>query len=285
MDKNMGRIKLLLVDDEEKFLRSSSQALDRRGFDVEVAPNGVTALEMVGRGGFDVVVLDVKMPDIDGIEVFRQIRETLPDLPVVLLTGHSSIDDAFLTSRDGIADYLSKPIDMDELSTRLHEVIRKARRRTKTDSEGPKPLGPAELIRVMLVDDEVEFLKALKKAFERRHMDVITAENGYEALRLLNESLVDVVVLDVKMPGMDGLEVLRRIKRDFPSVEVILLSGHPSVEAAVQGVKIGASEYIKKPPAVEDLASTIRELYQNRREAILEQQQKLIEEIRRRYPD
>jgi len=93
------------------------------------------------------------------------------------------------------------------------------------------------------------------------------------------------VVLDVKMPGMDGLEVLRRIKRDFPSVEVILLSGHPSVEAAVQGVKLGASEYMKKPPKIEDLAATIRWLYRSRQKAILEQQKKLIEEIRRRYPE
>lgn len=99
MVKSVRKIKLLLVDDEEEFLTASSQALGRRGFDVEIAPNGVTALEMVEKSEFDVLVLDVKMPDIDGIEVFKQIRETLPDLPVVLLTGHSSIDDAFQTSK------------------------------------------------------------------------------------------------------------------------------------------------------------------------------------------
>jgi len=285
MAKGMRKIRLLLVDDEEEFLMASSQALGRRGFDVEIAPNGVTALEMVGKSEFDVLVLDVKMPDIDGIEVFKQIRETLPDLPVVLLTGHSSIDDAFQTSKNGVADYLSKPIDMDELATRLHEVVGKAGCRVETVSEGLRSIDPAEKVRVMLVDDEVDFLESLKKVFQRRNMEVTTAESGEEALALLKESLVDVVVLDVKMPGMDGLEVLRRIKRDFPSVEVILLSGHPSVEAAVQGVKLGASEYMKKPPKIEDLAATIRWLYRSRQKAILEQQKKLIEEIRRRYPE
>ncbi len=285
MAKGMRKIRLLLVDDEEEFLMASSQALGRRGFDVEIAPNGVTALEMVGKSEFDVLVLDVKMPDIDGIEVFKQIRETLPDLPVVLLTGHSSIDDAFQTSKNGVADYLSKPIDMDELATRLHEVVGKAGCRVETVSEGLRSIDPAKKVRVMLVDDEVDFLESLKKVFQRRNMEVTTAESGEEALALLKESLVDVVVLDVKMPGMDGLEVLRRIKRDFPSVEVILLSGHPSVEAAVQGVKLGASEYMKKPPKIEDLAATIRWLYRSRQKAILEQQKKLIEEIRRRYPE
>lgn len=285
MVKSVRKIKLLLVDDEEEFLTASSQALGRRGFDVEIAPNGVTALEMVEKSEFDVLVLDVKMPDIDGIEVFKQIRETLPDLPVVLLTGHSSIDDAFQTSKNGVADYLSKPIDMDELAARLHEVVGRTRHRLETDGEDLRPIDPAELIRVMLVDDEVDFLESLKKVFQRRNMEITTAESGEEALALLKESLVDVVVLDVKMPGMDGLEVLRRIKRDFPSVEVILLSGHPSVEAAVQGVKLGASEYMKKPPKIEDLTATIRWLYRSQQKAVLEQQKKLIEEIRRRYPE
>ena len=285
MVKNPSIIRLLLVDDEEEFLTASSQALGRRGFVVEVAPNGVTALEKVAEGEYDVVVLDVKMPDIDGIEVFRQIRETMPHLPVVLLTGHGSVDDAFHTSRNGVSDYLSKPINMDELTTRLHEVTDEARRQAKPDSQGWGPIDPAELIRVMLVDDEAEFLESLKKVFERRHMEVSTAESGEKALALLKESLVDVVVLDVKMPGMDGLEVLRRIRGDFPSVEVILLSGHPSVEAAVQGIKLGASEYLKKPPKIEELAATIRWLYRSRQKAVLERQKKLIEEIRRRYPD
>ncbi len=285
MSKSTKKIRLLLVDDEEEFLTASSRALDRRGFEVDVAPNGVTALEMVGKSEFDVVVLDVKMPDIDGTEIFRQIHETQPDLPVILLTGHGSIDDAFQTSKNGVADYLTKPIDMDELATRIHEVVGKARRQVETDGEDLNSLDLTQLIRVMLVDDEVDFLESMKKVLQRRNMDITTAESGERALMLLKESLVDVVVLDVKMPGMDGLEVLRRIKRDFPSVEVILLSGHPSMEAAIRGVRLGAGEYMMKPPKIEELADTIRWLYQSRQKAILEHQKKLIEEIRRRYPE
>jgi len=119
----------------------------------------------------------------------------------------------------------------------------------------------------------------------RIKMDVITADSGEKALTLLKEGLVDVAVLDIKMPGMDGLEVLRQIKQNFPSVEVILLTGHPSVETATEGIKLGANEYMKKPPDVDELAATIRKLYQNRKETIIAQQKKLIEEIRRRYPD
>ena len=278
-------IKLLLVDDEEEFLTSTSQALGRRGFDVKVAPNGVTALELVEKNSYDIILLDVKMPDIDGIEVFRQIREKLPDLPVILLTGHGSIDDAFYTSKDGIADYLTKPIDIESLSERLHKIVEKAEKQREDNDNTISPMSFGEVIKVMHVDDEVDFLESMKRILERRNMEVTTAESGELALALLKECIIDVVVLDVKMPGMDGLEVLRHIKTDFPSIEVILLTGHPSVEAALEGIKLGANEYMKKPPEIDELVATIRKLHNNRQKYILEQQTKLIEEIHRRYPD
>ena len=97
--------------------------------------------------------------------------------------------------------------------------------------------------------------------------------------------MVDVVVLDLKMPGMDGLEVLRRIKSGFPSVEVIILTGHPSVDTAMEVINLGGNEYLKKPPQIGELVMTIRKLYQARKEATLNRQRQLIDEIRRRYPD
>ncbi|UCE68018.1 MAG: response regulator [Candidatus Zixiibacteriota bacterium] len=140
-------------------------------------------------------------------------------------------------------------------------------------------------MRVMIVDDEIEFLDSMKPIFQRRKFIVTTAIDGKEALKLLRGGLVDVVVLDVRMPGMDGLEVLRCIRKEFPSVDVILLSGHPSIEAAIEGVRLGASEYLKKPPDIDELVETIRKLYLNQKRAYIQQQQRLIDEIRKRYPE
>ena len=281
MVKSVRKIKLLLVDDEEEFLTASSQALGRRGFDVEIAPNGVTALEMVGKSEFDVLVLDVKMPDIDGIEVFKQIRETLPDLPVILLTGHSSIDDAFQTSKNGVADYLPKPIDMDQLAARLHEVVGKARHRVETDSEGLRPVDPAELIRVMLVDDEMDFLESLKKVFQRRNMEVTAAESGDEALALLKEGLVDVVVLDVKMPGLNGKQVLEILKKEHKFLEVIILTGHGSLDSAVECTRLGAFDYLPKPYELENLLEKLQKAYETRLQKKFEADQGRLEKIGR----
>jgi len=285
MSENTSEIRLLMVDDEEEFLMSSAQALNRRGFEVDVALNGVTALEMIESSDYDVVILDVKMPDIDGIEVLRKIRQTQPYLPVILLTGHGSLEDAFQTSKDGVADYLSKPIEIDELTRVVRETVVQAKWRKKPDEIENSAGKQSEPVRVMLIDDEIEFLESMRRVLQRRNLEVSIANGGEEGLALLREILVDVVVLDLKMPGMDGLEVLRRIKSGFPSVEVIILTGHPSVETAMEVITLGANEYLKKPPEIGELVFTIRKLFLARQEAVLNRQKQLIDEIRRRYPD
>jgi len=285
MESNKENIRLLLVDDEEEFLLATSRALGRRGFEVTVAPNGVTALDKISSESFDVVVLDVKMPDIDGLEVFNQISGRYPEIPVILLTGHPSLADAFRTSKQGIADYLSKPVEIEELAHKIRYAVDISRNTTiENGGNGTSDIS-AENIRVMIVDDETDLLDSLERVFSRRKIHTLTAQSGQEALEMLKDEPVDVMVLDVKMPGMDGLEVLQRVKEKHPSIQVIMLSGHPSMEAALESVRLGANEYMKKPPDIGELVETITRLYSQRLEFLEEQQQKLIDEIRRRYPD
>jgi two-component system, OmpR family, response regulator len=113
-------------------------------------------------------------------------------------------------------------------------------------------------LRVLLVDDEVEFLEPMKARLLRRGMRCDTASSGEEALRLLETDQFDCAVVDVKMPGMDGLELLRRMRRAWPSMAVVLLTGHASVELGVQGMELGAFEYLLKPVELDDLLDTIR---------------------------
>ncbi len=102
-------------------------------------------------------------------------------------------------------------------------------------------------LHLLLVDDEERFLSTTKLLLVKRGVDCFTATNGAEALKILEEHGIDVVILDVKMPGLDGVEVLRRIKQQHPLVEVIMLTGHASVESAVEGLKLGAFDYLIKP--------------------------------------
>jgi len=118
---------------------------------------------------------------------------------------------------------------------------------------------------VLLVDDETIFLETLAKRLARRGIDAHTAGSGKEALDFLAAHPVDVVLLDVKMPGLDGMDTLACIKRDHPGVEVIMLTGHANVDAAMRGMEEGAFDYLMKPADIDDLYHKIEDAYRKRR--------------------
>ena len=111
----------------------------------------------------------------------------------------------------------------------------------------------------LFVDDETEFLELMQKRLARRGMDVAVAPNGQTALDMLDATLREggepfqIVVMDVRMPGMDGLETLRRMKEKMPKLPVILLTGHACMDVAVQGLDLGAYDYMLKPVAISEL--------------------------------
>jgi len=108
-------------------------------------------------------------------------------------------------------------------------------------------------MRLLLVDDEVEFTLALAERLQLRKYDVRTAGSALEALALIEEQLPDVIILDLKIPGMDGIETLKTIKKIDPEIEVIMLTGHGDVKSVEEGIKSGAFEYIMKPVDIEEL--------------------------------
>jgi DNA-binding NtrC family response regulator len=128
--------------------------------------------------------------------------------------------------------------------------------------------------KVLLIDDEEGFVSALEKRLSIRDLDVLTAFDGQQGLAVLDRAPdVDVVLLDVKMPGMDGIATLREIKKAHPIVEVIMLTGHATVESAIEGMKLGAYDYLMKPCDVEELLKKVQEAKTKKRahqEKILE---------------
>ena len=113
-------------------------------------------------------------------------------------------------------------------------------------------------LRLLLVDDEVEFLEPMAARLRRRRIACTIAQSGVEALEALAREPYDCAVVDAKMPGMNGVELLRCIRRDYPDVAVILLTGHASVELGVQGLELGAFEYLMKPVDLDELLDTVR---------------------------
>jgi len=121
-------------------------------------------------------------------------------------------------------------------------------------------------IRVLLVDDEEQFVEVLAQRLQARNCHVESAFNGDDAIEFINAHEVDVVVLDVLMPGRDGIETLREIKRIKPLVEVIMLTGHGTVETAIQGMKLGAYDYLMKPTDTTELVDKIAKAHQRKKD-------------------
>ena len=114
-------------------------------------------------------------------------------------------------------------------------------------------------LKVLLVDDEEEFVKALADRIKMRDLGADVALNGEQALRIVDDEVPDVMVLDLRMPGIDGMEVLRRVKKAYPKVEVIILTGHGSEADEREARKLGAFDYLQKPTSIDVLVQKLKE--------------------------
>jgi two-component system, OmpR family, response regulator len=130
--------------------------------------------------------------------------------------------------------------------------------------------------KVLIVDDERDFREALVRRLQRRSVDAVGVASGEAALEHMAGQPVDVVVLDIKMPGLNGVETLREIKRRHAGVEVILLTGHASVDSGVEGLTLEAFDYLIKPVKLDDLIERIMDAYDRR---------KLVTELAGNKPD
>jgi DNA-binding NtrC family response regulator len=179
------------------------------------------------------------MPGIDGIEVLRQVKKTKPDMQVVVLTGHGTDKDEREVKRLGAFAYLKKPIDLDQLIGTLKK----------------------EKLKVLLVDDEKEFVESLSERLELRNLDAEVVYDGEQALKAVEEGSHDVMVLDLRMPGIDGIEVLRQVKKTKPDMQVVVLTGHGTDKDEREAKRLGAYAYMKKPVDIDTLVGTLHKAW------------------------
>jgi DNA-binding NtrC family response regulator len=179
------------------------------------------------------------MPGIDGTEVLRRVKKEHPNVDVVILTGHGTDKDEKEALRLGAAAYLKKPVDIEQLVG----AVRK------------------EKLKVLLVDDEKDFVESLSERLELRNLDAKVAHDGEQALKVVKESKPDVMVLDLRMPGIDGIEVLRRVKKKDPDMAVVVLTGHGTDKDEKEALRLGATAYLKKPVDVDQLVGTLHKAW------------------------
>lgn len=246
--KPMEKKTVLIVDDDQIIREQIEKELRREFFNVVMAHDGKTALDLFRREKIDIVILDVKLPDIDGLEVLGTIKKEKPDCEVIVITGWGSQEIAITALRKGAIDYIEKPMKMEEITAALGRAQEKLAEREELSYK----------YRILVVDDEVEIVKRLKKVLRKEGYDVVGAGCGKEGLKVVENEKIDVIISDIQMNDMDGIEVLQRAKKLYCDIEGIVVTGFKDQELAIRSLRAGALDYITKPVNLEELLFSVQ---------------------------
>jgi len=243
-------MRILIVDDEIEICQRLKRELQKEGHSVDYETSSSHALKKLKKAKksnrpFHLLLLNIQMPEINGLSLLSHIRKERLGIEVIIISGYRDEKKVIEAIRLKARDYPKKPISLNELDTvvfRVEELLKKQ-----------------ELYNILVVDDERELARLVKRELEKEGWRVKTAYSAEECLNYFKENKIDVLITDIKMPKMDGLEMLekcRQITDDFVS---IVITGHGDYEKAMKALKLGAFNYLKKPFSLNELIISVKE--------------------------
>lgn len=233
----MEKYKVLIVEDNDAARKQLARVVRKEGFEVVEAENGRAGLEIFKKELPEIVITDLKMPDIDGLEVMHTVRRTSPNAQVILVTAFGETDTAISALHEGALDYLKKPLDIDQLSLALGRAKEKIAEYKKT------PFFP----NLLLAEDEVVTRERITRVLEKEGWKVFAVADGKEAIDVFQQTKIDIALLDIKMPQKDGLEALHEMRSMTHDFEAIILTGYGNESSAIQAMHDGAINFLRKP--------------------------------------
>lgn len=239
----MQSLSILVVDDDKNIVFTLGEILKLNNWAVDIAEDGYKAVELAKTHKYDLVLLDVKMPGIDGIQTFGEIRKLQPDAIVFFMTA-GAIDNLVDLQQKGVSTIIQKPIDVTKIVSMISNFEKKGV--------------------VMVVDDNENDRNLLSEILQEKGYKVLAAQTGAEAIDMTMKNDFDVVILDIKLPDMDGLTVLERIKKVRPSSSIITVTGYCLDELIEDITGKGAYTCLLKPFDVDLLLKEINGLINKR---------------------
>ena len=237
------KLKVLVVDDNEEFCQNISDILELRDYEVITAYDGFKGLEMVRQNGFDLVLMDIRMPAMNGVETFKKVKEIAPDTPVIMVTAFTVEDLIREALREGAFGALKKPLDFD----RLFELISQA-----------TPDG--ELI--LVVDDDENLCANITDVLRDKGYRVSVAYDGETAIEKTTSNNFDVMIIDMQLPPLNGLETYLAIHDFRPNMVAIIITGYREEmkELVGQALKRNAYTCLEKPLNMDKLVSLLERI-------------------------
>lgn len=236
--------KVLVVDDDPVTRYLLLRVLSKNNFEVSLAVNGKEGLAVYRKSRPDLIILDIKMPVMDGFEFIARFkaRFDIKETPIIILSSLTNQQDVF--QHEGINDYIVKPFKSAQL---LKKIRQRLRQKTK---------------KILVVDDEPDFVHSLSLRLSNSGYQVVTACDGLAALETAKREKPDLMVLDIMMPKLDGFNVCRMLKFDnkYKDINVILLTARSGEDSRLIGKQVGADAYLTKPHDDTFLLRTMKEL-------------------------
>jgi DNA-binding response OmpR family regulator len=241
---------ILVVDDERLICDLLRSVLSRHGHDILTASNGREGLELFKKHRPRYTLLDLRMPEMNGIEVLKHIRGIDPQAAVMVLTAWGSDALEQQARQLGVVDFLSKGLSLDALVEAMERTL------PRSAQEASAAAGDGDFI--LLVDDEAQIRDLLERFLSLRGYKVRVASDGQQALTMVKQEAPHLIVLDVDMPGLNGVEVLRQLRGRKFTGGVILLSASQDDKLLREALDLGSVDVMSKPVDLERLALAIQ---------------------------
>lgn len=244
-------LKVLVVDDDSRMVKTICDILKVKGYTAIQAYSGDEALQKVRENQPDCVLMDIKMPGIDGVESTKMIKAISPDLPVVLMSAYATEDQTNEAKKQGAYTVLTKPIDVQQVLSFL-SLLRKEES-------------------ILVVDDDPAFSRTLRDILQASGYNVDTEADPEKVLGHMERNYKLVVLLDLNLGSVNGLDVLQAIRAKYPGKPVVLITGYREAMASSieTGLQIGAYACLYKPFAIEELTGIIEEISRGKLKSLL----------------
>jgi len=236
-------VNILIVDDQVNMLETFTDILRDKGYKVTTAEDGYTAIDKVKKQSFDVIFMDIKMPGINGVQTFREIKKINPKTAVIMMTAYSVEGLVKEAIEEGAYTVIYKPFEIERVVETIERVLK--------------------TILVLIVDDRYEDRETLKDILEDKGYKVIEADSGYKAIELVKKGRYNIILLDIKMPDIDGVKTFEEIHRINPNIPVIMVTGYSAEELVQEALNKGAYACIAKPFDIEKILSVMEKVLKN----------------------
>jgi len=223
----MKKANILIVDDEIDLLETLGDIFESKGYNVTMVEDGNKAIELLKKKYFDIILMDLKMPGINGVESFKEVKRLHPSAAVIMMTAGSVGEEIKEALGAGVEAIVDKPFNVKKLVSTIESILE-------------RPL-------ILVVDDRIEDRETLRDILVDRKFRAFVAKDGYEAIDIVRKSDFDVILMDIMMPGMDGMEVLEVVKEIKPDIGVVMMTGYSYEGLAGESLKKGAYTCLYKP--------------------------------------